>query len=351
MNKNKRWLPVLMGLASPVLLHGLAAAQPKPITVCGTTISAPGSYVVTANLTATSTSVPCIRVTVGAVNIDLGGFTLTGKGGSLGLSASTGPVAIRSGIIKDFGNGIGTPPGAKLSNVTLIGNVNGAHLGGSALVTDSKFLNNSGVGLVVGQNALITHCTFVGNGGVGFFARGAGAVVTENVASGNGFTLQNGYAFETSGTASLSGNTASSNGSNGFEDAVGQSTFEGNTGSSNRGQGFAMGDQSVNSHAILGGNVFIGNSAVGNTLTGFADAGGSTFEVNTSDRNLTGFAGDAAGETFITNTADSNSEADFSDGFAVLCPSNVIGNTAVDNTSAFTTGGTVGCNVQINLGF
>src|SRR5260370_28887893 len=149
----------------------------------------------------------------------------------------------------------------------------------------------------------------------------------------------------------MSGNGASGNGFDGFRDAVGQSTFEGNTGSSNRGQGFAMGDQSVNSHAILGGNVFIGNSAVGNALTGFADAGGSTFEENTSDNNLAGFASDSAGETFITNTADSNSEFDFSDGFDVLCPSNVIGNTAVDNSSAFTTGGTVGCNVQINLGF
>ena len=42
--------------------------------------------------------------------------------------------------------------------------------------------------------------------------------------------------------------------------------------------------------------VFIGNSAVGNTLTGFADAGGSTFEANTSDNNL-----GAPGEAWRTN--------------------------------------------------
>src|SRR5579864_9524173 len=53
----------------------VALAQSK-ITACGTTISAPGSYVVTANLTSASTSVPCIKVTAAPATIDLDGFVL-----------------------------------------------------------------------------------------------------------------------------------------------------------------------------------------------------------------------------------------------------------------------------------
>jgi hypothetical protein len=91
MKRDKLCLTALAVIARLALLPGLAAALSKPITACGMTVSAPGSYVVSANLTATSTSVPCIQVNAGGVNIDLGGFVLTGKRGASGYSRALAP--------------------------------------------------------------------------------------------------------------------------------------------------------------------------------------------------------------------------------------------------------------------
>jgi hypothetical protein len=217
-------------------------------------------------------------------------------------------------------------------------------LGDDAQVIDSKFLNNSGAGLTTGKSALIEHCTFAGNGTNGLFATDSGAVVIESVASNNATA-----GFRTGGGASLSGNVASDDVAAGFEDLVGGSTFEGNTGSSSTfGHGF-LGPIKSAAGPIQGNNAFMGNSAVGNKFEGFGDAGGSTFEANTADNNGEGFFS-RQGSTFVNNTADGN--VDF--GFDVICPVNLIGNTAQDNGIApFTSGGgtTSGCNLQINLGF
>jgi hypothetical protein len=357
----------LIAFAIAALVPDSVAAQPTPITACGTVISAAGSYVVTQNLKSASTSVPCIMVkTPFAVTIDLGGFALTGIGGSRGILAATGagPLYISNGFISSFSFGISAAGSqVTLRNVTLLSNQGGGAILGLAEVDDSAFLNNSGPGLKTGNSALVVHCTFVGNSGSSSVPTsgsglwtGDSAAVTENVASKNGNTTVLTAGIQTSGDATVSGNTSTGNTASpvfqsGFSDPAGSSTFEFNTGSSNHGQGFELGDQSVNSHVILGANVFIGNSAVGNALTGFVDSGGSTFAANTSDNNLSGFATDAAGSTFVTNTADANTEESFSTGFDVFCPANLVGNTSEDNSNAFTSAGGSGCNVQINLGF
>lgn len=60
-----------------------AAAQ--PITACGTTITIPGSYYLTGNLTCTGTS-NGITVAADNVTIDLNGFALTGPGLRFGVT-------------------------------------------------------------------------------------------------------------------------------------------------------------------------------------------------------------------------------------------------------------------------
>src|SRR6516225_10069430 len=107
MKTRRSWLSACIGLG--ILMVGSAAvlAQPKPITACGTTISTPGSFVVTANLAATSTAVPCINVTSPALTNDLGRLHVNRQRGSAGiLSGSTattgGTLKVANGLIKLF---------------------------------------------------------------------------------------------------------------------------------------------------------------------------------------------------------------------------------------------------------
>jgi len=355
MNPEIVWRMVLAGVSTLALFTGVAAAQPKPIAACGTTISAPGSYLVTQNLTSANTTVPCINVTASGVTIDLGGFVLTGIGGSSGIAASAGPLNISNGIIRSFSIGINAPvKDVTVSSVTLLGHHGGgAVLGDNAEVTDSEFLNNSGNGLSLVSNALVADCIMAGNGGSGLFAGGSGAVVTASVASEDGGAVNN-PGFTTAGHATLSGNAANANTFAGFMDRVGGVSFEGDTATATTprsgiaGGGFDTGEQSKPG-AILGGNTFIGSSALDNDTAGFADAGGSTYVANAADFNpgAVGFFSPGQGFTYVTNTADSNLF-----GFNMFCPSNLVGNTAENNTTTnFAPAGGSGCNVQINLGF
>jgi len=65
------YLVVLMGLA---VNCPAALGQPKALTACRTTISTPGSYVVTKNLTATSASVQSAAVIMDKVSGQSKGF-------------------------------------------------------------------------------------------------------------------------------------------------------------------------------------------------------------------------------------------------------------------------------------
>ncbi len=363
MNRSKFWLMVLAGLVDLAMLNGLAAAQPAPITACGKAISAPGAYVVTANLKTTSSSTPCITVSASPVTIDLGGFMLSGAGPAsvTGISVTADAISISNGFVTNFKTGISAKAQAKLTNVTLTSNGVGAILGDNAQLTDSKFLSNVGNGLQVGKNALVVHCTLVkdgagvGSSGDGLIAAGAGAVVTESVAANNAGqgSSTTGVGFRTGGGATLTGNAAGGN-AIGFADLAGGDTFEGNTAAGSSGNGFLV-LSSVSTTVNPGPGSFIGNAAVGNGGGGFDDAGASSFEANTANSNgLDGFREGGAigpvGSTFVTNTADSNTGF----GFLADCPANYIGNTAEGNSSGgFTSDGTSAsdCNRQINLGF
>jgi hypothetical protein len=357
MNPGKVWHSVPVCVSTLALFTSVAAAQPKPITSCGTTVSVPGSYLVTQNLTSASTSVPCIKVTASGVTIDLGGFVLTGIGGSSpGIAAGLGPLSISNGFIRSFFGGISAPVlGVRVRNVTVIGpKGDGALVGDNAEVTDSEFQSFSdGDGLNVGKNVLVTGCTMVGSF-AGLFARGTGTVVMENVASNNGSNFGGATAgIFTSGNATITGNAAGSNIFAGFLDELGEDTFEGDTATGTTGsasaEAFDTGEQS-RSGQILGNNTFIGNSAVGNKFEGFLDAGGSTFVTDTAvgDGGVGFFSPLGEAGTYVDNTADSNNF-----GFNLLCPSNLVGNTAENNTTTqfAPTNGSTGCNVQINLGF
>jgi parallel beta-helix repeat protein len=97
---------------APAIIAGLAAAgtgvaqAATPITTCGTTISSPGSYVLTSDLG------PCggnaINITASNVNLMLNGFTITGAPGGTGIAAYVvSNIQIQGpGLIQQFVNGI-----------------------------------------------------------------------------------------------------------------------------------------------------------------------------------------------------------------------------------------------------
>jgi hypothetical protein len=97
-----------------------AAAAPTSIKIWALpfTISAPGTYILTGNLTFNSFVDPAITITAGSVILDLKGYTMLNiyqappgsAGASAGVaitnSATTNNITIRNGTIKSFYNGV-----------------------------------------------------------------------------------------------------------------------------------------------------------------------------------------------------------------------------------------------------
>jgi hypothetical protein len=333
------WLAALIGVAAVMVCRGFAAAQPKPITACGS-ISQTGSYILNANISLSSTTANCISVTANGVTIDLNGFVVSGKGGnSVGIYSSGNTLSVHNGTLTGFGRGIAAASaGARISNITVVNSTGatGVFLGSAAQVSDSLFLNNTQSGLEVGANSLITHCLFGNNGVNGLYAVGLGTVVTENSSGSN-----KNVGFSTAGKATLVANAANGNGVENFYDSVGANTYDTDAAS---GGSFGFHCGAPVPGKIQCTSVFIGNVADSNSSDGFADAGGSTFRANTADsNNVYGFASDGE-TTFTGNTSDNNKV-----GFSVVCPSGVLGNTALNNSVAASS--LPGCVVSNNLGF
>jgi parallel beta-helix repeat protein len=316
MKTHRFWPAVWIGFGILGIGGSAAGSGPTSITACGTTIGAPGSYVVTANLIAARTTVPCIKVTAAAVTINLGGFVLSGIGGSPGIMASAGPLIISNGFIKLFSVGINAPViGARLSDVEVSSSQGaGAVLGDDAQVTDSNFVSNGGDGLDVGSNARIARCGFFTNKGNGIQAKGASTVITSSRASGNN---ANGF-LTTHGGSVLRNNTANANSGNGFLDQLGGSALANNTASSNG----KIGIEAFSS-------TLIGNTASGNKDFGFADDGSSTYDGDASSNNtFDGFVSTSGNpSTFVDSIASNNGR----DGFNAFCPNNFINITALFN--------------------
>jgi len=320
MKTHRFWLAVWIGFGILGIARPAAASGPASIKACGTTISTAGSYVVTANLSATSTSVPCIKVTAAAVTINLGGFVLSGIGGSPGITASAGPLTITNGFIKLFSVGINAAViGVRITDVEVSSSqAAGAVLGDDAQVTDSNFVSNgtggSGDGLDVGSNARITRSGFFTNKGNGVQAKGASAVITLSRAAGN---TVNGF-LTTHGGSVPRNNTANGNTAQGFLDQLGGSALASNAASSNGKTGIEAFSSSL-----------IGNTATGNKDFGFADDGSSTYDVDASSNNtFDGYVSTSGNpSTFVDSIASNNGR----DGFNAFCPNNFINITALFN--------------------
>lgn len=199
-------------------------------------ITSPGSYYLTGNVSATALG-PSISITASNATLDLRGFTVNGRAtpGSNAIDVVGNNVTIRDGSVQgaggvginapgaigfigqglrvflNGGNGIVAGDTAQLSGTIARGNGGGGIvLGAAANVVDTTVRLNSGTGLDVGTCSVVDRVVSAGNGGQGI-AAAANSNILQSVACSN--TL-NGFRITSSTTLSFC--TATSNGAAGF---------------------------------------------------------------------------------------------------------------------------------------
>jgi len=149
------------------------------------TITAPGTYVLTGNLTFDSyTNGNAISIspsTQGAVDLDLKGYTITGPGGqttgvAIALQNSKYPILVRNGTFKNFGYGVVVEPGTSAS--TYLHDITVDKIVFS-ITSDPSNVYSTGVSFYQVSSSAVTNCTF--NGGVY-------GIVDANTAGNNSYT-------------------------------------------------------------------------------------------------------------------------------------------------------------------
>ena len=74
------WVLAVMLNCAALMGGSPCFAGPQAIGSCGKVITAPGSFIVTKDLTVENSAQPCITVASSFVTIDLGGFTINCAG-------------------------------------------------------------------------------------------------------------------------------------------------------------------------------------------------------------------------------------------------------------------------------
>ena len=240
------------------------------------TISTPGSYYLTEDVTAAGTA---IIVAVDDVTIDLAGFALVGpdSGTNYGIYMNgRSNVEIRNGTIRDFGY----PAIYESSSI----------YSSSHRAVNIRALSN-GYGIYLfGYGHLIKDCTAAENGSNGIYA-GKDCTVTGNTAYDNGFT-----GIGAGGGCTVTGNTCYDNGDDGISTSDG-CTVTGNTCCDNGDDGIYAGS----------GSTVTGNTAYNNDGTGISADSGCTVTGNTCYSNV-GYGIYASGYCLVDqNTAYGNS--------------------------------------------
>jgi len=173
--------------------------QVEPRTPIGTlpfTISAPGSYYLTTNLTGT-TGASGISIVTNNVTLDLRGFTLAGGPGSLHGIVAPAPVqnvTVANGTVSGWGT----------NGVTFDGSSSGQFVG-------LRLMNNGADGLEPGHRSLVRDCLAEGNIGTGFGGFDYECTFDRCAANGN-----NGDGFESYDKCVFLACSASDNGLDGL---------------------------------------------------------------------------------------------------------------------------------------
>ena len=193
------------------------------------TISQLGSYVVTANLTLSTTDTNGITISAGNVTLDLNGHTLSGPGNATGssgagiyFSTDCYNITIRNGVIQDWrGSGIdGFEFGARHAH--------------NCRIESLQCYFNGGYGILVSDNCEIKDNICSDNGGSGISSRDL-AVVINNVTKQNGS-----YGISASNSSCVTDNVCRQNASSGIN-VINMNTVKNNTCTYNTGNGIQVG--------------------------------------------------------------------------------------------------------------
>lgn len=228
------WLIVSLVLtAAPVLAQeglyviGGGGKNGTPISSVPYTISAPGMYYLSGNLTCASTTQDAITINASDVTLDLMGYCLTGPGkteaGITSGIASTNSfnVEIRNGSIKNFGS---------------CGVYSFACTGIRVLGVRVRDIGASGI-WVSGTNHLIASCSAITNN-IGICSNGGTTIIKSNHVSGN---LE--YGILASSRCTVADNLVMDNAAGIW--VGGYSTITGNTVRDNTNFGIDAGDYST----------------------------------------------------------------------------------------------------------
>ena len=226
--KRKLWLLALVGAmllsVSPVLADGdfyvvaVGGGVGTKITSVPYTISNPGFYYLSGNLTYTGTA-SAIAITADNVTLDLMGFSLTGGGKEIGTNMGIFPnnndnsrnVEIRNGTVSGFTVGVaGTFANERVSRIRAFNNNWGIWVPGSNPLIEGCISSNNDHGILVGSGR-ISGCVANNNTNQGIAMNGTGAVIG-CVANNNG----TGFALNppTSKPIMVDQNSADGNGTN-----------------------------------------------------------------------------------------------------------------------------------------
>ena len=181
--------------AAPAATDGVREPG-TPIASLPFTITQPGYYYLTRNLTSVS-GINAISIQSDDTTLDLHGFTLQGPGGAgdgVFVSGAHTNLVIQNGGVRGWFNGIdaGLGTSSRISHVAAIGNgfsLNdgsfGIIVGDNSTIADCVVNNNKSTG-IRGAAVIIRNCIVVDNGADGVFAGGGGSVLQGNMLRRNG---------------------------------------------------------------------------------------------------------------------------------------------------------------------
>jgi parallel beta-helix repeat protein len=216
---------LILGLfmAAGLLLAHPAQAANKSTRISSVpyTIEEPGSYVLTEDLECAGTA---IEILASQVDLNLGGYTLTGNGSGYGVHVQRQTdVRIHQGTVQGFENGV-LFEGAfnsSLDNVTATENnwgIAGRANSIGLTLTHNRANHNYGTGIMFdswSRGITVAHNTANQNGGIGLLVAGGAFAVslTGNTANGNGWA---GIDLGSTSANDVTDNTANYNGERGI---------------------------------------------------------------------------------------------------------------------------------------
>ncbi|MEM7561415.1 MAG: right-handed parallel beta-helix repeat-containing protein [Pseudomonadota bacterium] len=222
------------------------------------TITKSGSYLVTGNFTANG---DCLIVAASFVQIDLGGYLLTGNGTGSGVRIDNPfkgrkNIDVLNGVVTSFLNGVDleSATGSSIQDVRAFKNTEtGLRVSSNSLIANSISEENGGIGVSLGGSSRVSNSISIGNGSHGILIGGAidGVAVGGGIANNNISRANAGegiVAFQGNGNV-VRGNSVTNNGGNGIS-AVG-STVQGNAVIGNKGHGINAGSGVVRENSII----------------------------------------------------------------------------------------------------